>query len=48
MKLEEYVKQNLSNVLKSIIETERVSKLQNLSVYEKAIIFTYTDTSSKH
>ncbi len=46
MELEEYVKQNLPNALNSIIQSERVNELPNLTIYEKAIIFAYTDARS--
>jgi hypothetical protein len=47
MELEEYVKQHLSTALKSIIQSNRVHALPNLTIYEKAIIFAYTDAHSK-
>jgi NAD:arginine ADP-ribosyltransferase len=46
MELEEYVKKNLPNALNSIIQSERVHELPNLTIYEKAIIFAYTDARS--
>jgi hypothetical protein len=48
MELEEYVKQHLPTALNSIIQSERVHELSNLSIYEKAIIFAYTDALGKH
>jgi NAD:arginine ADP-ribosyltransferase len=47
MELEEYVKQYLPSALESILQSNRVHELPNLSVYEKAIIFAYTDARSK-
>lgn len=46
MALEEYVKQNLPTALNAIIQSDRVRELPNLSIYEKAIIFAYTDARS--
>ncbi len=46
MELEEYVKQNLPNALNSIIQSEKVHELPHLTIYEKAIIFAYTDARS--
>lgn len=43
--LEEYVKQYLPIALKSIIETSKINELPNLTIYEKAIIFAYTDAT---
>ena len=45
MELEQYVKQYLPIALNSIIQSERVNELSNLTIYEKAIIFAYTDAS---
>ena len=45
MNLEQFVKQNLPTALNSIINSERVNELPNLTIYEKAIIFAYTDAS---
>lgn len=44
MGLEEYAKEHLQTALKRINESERIDELLNLSIYEKAIIFAYTDT----
>jgi hypothetical protein len=46
MELEEYVKLHLTKALNSIIQSERANELPNLSIYEKAIIFAYTDTQN--
>ena len=46
MELEEYVKLNLPDALSRIIESDRMHELPNLSIYEKAIIFAYTDARS--
>ena len=45
--LEDYVKQNLPTALKSVIESERLVELHNLSIYEKAVIFAYTDARNQ-
>ena len=45
MDLEQYVKQHLTRALNSIIESDRVNELPNLTIYEKAIIFAYTDAT---
>lgn len=47
MELEEYVKLHLPTALNSIIQSDRVHALPNLTIYEKAIIFAYTDARSK-
>ena len=47
MELEQYVKQYLPTALNTIIQSQRVHELQNLSIYEKAIIFAYTDATTK-
>ena len=36
MDLEQYVKQHLPRALKSIIESDRVNELPNLTIYEKS------------
>jgi hypothetical protein len=46
MELEEYVKKYLPTALESILQSQRVHELPNLSIYEKAIIFAYTDGRS--
>jgi NAD:arginine ADP-ribosyltransferase len=46
MELEEYVKTYLPSALESILQSHRVHELPNLSIYEKAIIFAYTDSRS--
>ena len=45
MELEQFVKENLPVALNSIINSQRVNELPNLTIYEKAIIFAYTDAS---
>ncbi len=47
MGLEEYVKQHLSSALTTIVQSDRVHALPNLTIYEKAIIFAYTDARSQ-
>lgn len=46
MELEAYVKQYLPTALNSIIQSYRAHELPNLTIYEKAIIFAYTDIQS--
>ena len=46
MELEEYVNTYLPSALESILQSHRVHELPNLSIYEKAIIFAYTDARS--
>lgn len=46
MELEAYVKQHLPTALNSIIQSYRAHELPNLTIYEKAIIFAYTDMHS--
>lgn len=48
MELEEYVKQYLPTALNSIIQSHRVHELPYLTIYEKAIIFAYTDARGRH
>ena len=47
MDLEHYVKQHLSSALNNIIESDRADELPNLTIYEKAIIFAYTDVNGE-
>ena len=46
MELEEYVKEHLPTALNRIIQSDRANVLPDLSIYEKAIIFAYTDTQN--
>ena len=49
MELEQYVNQNLLSALLKIIHTDKIFELPHLSVYEKAVIFAYTDLlNNKH
>ena len=48
MDLAQYVKQHLSRALNSIIESDRVNELPNLTIYEKALIFAYTNVHGSH
>ena len=48
MDLEQYVEQHLPMALNRIIESDRVNELPNLTIYEKAIIFAYTDVHGSH
>jgi hypothetical protein len=48
MELEDYVKEHLPKALNSIIQSTRVYELPNLTIYEKAIIFAYTDALGQH
>lgn len=48
MDLEQYVKQHLLRALNRITESDRVNELPNLTIYEKAIIFAYTDINGNH
>ena len=47
MELENYVKQHLESTLLKIIETESILEVPHLSIYEKAIIFAYTDAKNQ-
>ena len=44
MELEYYVRTHFSAILQKIVTTKRIDELLELTVYEKAIIFAYTDT----
>jgi NAD:arginine ADP-ribosyltransferase len=44
MEAKYYVKTHLTDSLQKIVSSKRIDELLELSVYEKAIIFAYTDT----
>ena len=44
MEAKYYVKTHLSDSLQKIVSSQRMDELLELSVYEKAVIFAYTDT----
>ena len=46
MDIEYYVRTHLSDSLQKIINSRRADELLELTVYEKAVIFAYTDTAN--
>ena len=48
MELEYYVRTHFSDILQKVLKSKRVDDVLELTIYEKSIIFAYTDTVNKH